>query len=508
MKDFALKGDILYSKNLNKVSQHENSYLVCVNGKSEGVFKKLPAKYKGIKIYDYTGYLIIPGLIDMHLHAPQYIFIGLHMDMKLLDWLNTYTFPAEAKYKNLNFAKRAYDIFVNDLTYTSTTRFSMFATIHNEATLYLMNELEKTGFKGYVGKVNMDRNSPKYLIETTSKSIKDTLKWLDACEDFKNIKPIITPRFIPTCTDKLMRELSNIMVDKNLPVQSHLSENKSEIEWVKELMPKVKSYEEGITPNPCIDCNKYMKFEKLYNVAQNLDCNYIATGHYARIEEVNGKYYLKKAVDETKDQSYVLYNLTQEHLAHTLFPLGNLHKTEIRDIAKQNNFINANKPDSQDICFVPNGNYVDAIERFSNNKIKEGNFIDINGKVIGKHKGIVYYTIGQRRGLGCFQKHVYVCRISAKDNTVMLGDKQDLLKKEFIVNDFNWILKKYPSQEFSCCVKIRYKQKEHNADVKILNDNKVRIMFDESQNAITPGQAAVLYDKDIVLGGGTISNEI
>ena len=178
----------------------------------------------------------------------------------------------------------------------------------------------------------------------------------------------------------------------------------------------VKSYEEGITPNPCIDCNKYMKFEKLYNVAQNLDCNYIATGHYARIEEVNGKYYLKKAVDETKDQSYVLYNLTQEHLAHTLFPLGNLHKTEIRDIAKQNNFINANKPDSQDICFVPNGNYVDAIERFSNNKIKEGNFIDINGKVIGKHKGIVYYTIGQRRGLGCFQKHVYVCRISAKDN--------------------------------------------------------------------------------------------
>lgn len=245
MKDFALKGDILYSKSLNKVSQHENSYLVCVDGKSEGVYKKLPAKYKGIKVYDYSGYLIIPGLVDMHLHAPQYIFVGLHMDLKLLDWLNTYTFPAEAKYKNLNFAKRAYDIFVNDLTHTSTTRFSMFATIHNEATLYLMNELEKTGFKGYVGKVNMDRNSPKYLIETTNKSVKNTLEWLDACEDFKNIKPIITPRFIPTCSDKLMKELSRIMVDKNLPVQSHLSENRSEIEWVKELMPKVKNYEEG-----------------------------------------------------------------------------------------------------------------------------------------------------------------------------------------------------------------------------------------------------------------------
>ena len=243
--DFALKGDILYSKSLDKVSQNENSYLVCINGKCEGIFKKLPAKYKGIKVYDYTGYLIIPGLIDMHLHAPQYIFIGLHMDLKLLDWLNKYTFPAEAKYKKIEFAKRAYDIFVHDLTYTSTTRFAMFATIHNEATLYLMNELEKTGFKGYVGKVNMDRNSPKYLIEKTDKSIKDTLLWLERCENLKNIKPIITPRFIPSCSDRLMEELSKIVDKYNLPVQSHLSENKSEIEWVKELVPSVKSYEEA-----------------------------------------------------------------------------------------------------------------------------------------------------------------------------------------------------------------------------------------------------------------------
>lgn len=241
--DFALKGDILYSKSLKKVSQNENSYLVCVDGKCEGIYKKLPAKFKGIKVYDYTGYLIIPGLVDMHLHAPQYIFIGLHMDLKLLDWLNKYTFPAEARYKKIEFAKRAYDIFVNDLTYTSTTRFAMFATIHNEATLYLMNELEKTGFKGYVGKVNMDRNSPKYLIEKTDKSVKDTVLWLERCEDLKNIKPIITPRFIPSCTDKLMEELSKIVDKYNLPVQSHLSENKAEIEWVKELVPSVKSYE-------------------------------------------------------------------------------------------------------------------------------------------------------------------------------------------------------------------------------------------------------------------------
>ena len=269
----------------------------------------------------------------------------------------------------------------------------------------------------------------------------------------------------------------------------------------------VKSYESGRTPNPCIDCNKYMKFEKLYNMAQNLECNYIVTGHYARIEKINGKYYLKKAVDDTKDQSYVLYNLTQEQLAHTLFPLGSLHKTQIRDIAKKNGFINADKPDSQDICFVPDGNYVKAIEKFSENKIKEGNFTDKNGKVIGQHKGIVYYTIGQRRGLGCFQKHVYVCNISAKDNTVTLGDQEDLYKKEFVVTDFNWILGKPPAKNFSCSVKIRYKQKEHKADIEVLDDNKVKIVFNEPQKAITPGQAAVLYDGDIVLGGGTITAE-
>ncbi len=262
--DFAIKGDILYSKSLNKVVEYDNSYLICVNGKSDGVYKRLPAKYKGIKVYDYTGYLIIPGLVDMHLHAPQYMFIGLHMDLKLLDWLNKYTFPAEAKYKDIRFAKKAYDIFVKDLTLTATTRFAMFATIHNDATLYLMNELEKTGFKGYVGKVNMDRNSPKYLVETTNKSIKDTLKWIESCENLKNIKPIITPRFIPSCTDKLMKELSKIMKEKNLPVQSHLSENRSEIEWVKELVPRVKSYEEA-----------YDMFDMLGTVTNSIMAHYV-----------------------------------------------------------------------------------------------------------------------------------------------------------------------------------------------------------------------------------------
>ena len=261
---FAIKGDILYSKSLNKVSQNENSYIVCVDGKSEGVFKKLPAKYKGIKIYDYSGHIVIPGLVDIHLHAPQYSFIGLHMDLKLLDWLNKYTFPAESKYKDLNFAKKAYDIFVDDLKKTATTRFAMFATIHNDATLYLMSKLEKVGFKGYVGKVNMDRNSPKILVEKTKNSVKDTILWIEACKKFKSIKPILTPRFIPSCTDELMSELSNIMKTYDLPVQSHLSENRSEIEWVKELMPSVSNYEEA-----------YDRFEMLGSVTNTIMAHYV-----------------------------------------------------------------------------------------------------------------------------------------------------------------------------------------------------------------------------------------
>ena len=261
--DFALKGDILYSKSLNRVSENKNSYIVCVDGKSEGVFRKLPAKYKGIKIYDYTGKIIIPGLVDLHLHAPQYIFIGLHMDLKLLDWLNKYTFKAEARYEDLEFAKNAYDVFVNDLKKTATTRFAMFATIHNPATLYLMRKLEKVGFKGFVGKVNMDRNSPKYLVEKTKKSLANTLAWIDESSNLKNIKPIITPRFIPSCTDGLMDSLSKIVENMKLPVQSHLSENRSEIEWVKELTGE-KSYEAA-----------YEKYGMLGTVSNTIMAHYV-----------------------------------------------------------------------------------------------------------------------------------------------------------------------------------------------------------------------------------------
>ena len=263
MYNFVLKGDIIYSKNKNLVSENPNSYLVCIDGKSEGVYKTLPSKYKKLKLYDYTGKLIIPGLIDLHLHAPQYSFIGLHMDLKLLDWLNKYTFPEESKYKNIEYAKKAYDIFIKDIKYMPTTRFSIFATIHNEATLYLMQKLDKIGFKGYVGKVNMDRNSPKILIEKTKKSIEDTIDYIDKSSKFKNIRPIITPRFIPSCTDELMSGLSNIVKEYKIPVQSHLSENLSEIEWVKELS-KCKTYEEA-----------YDKFDMLGTVTNTIMAHYV-----------------------------------------------------------------------------------------------------------------------------------------------------------------------------------------------------------------------------------------
>lgn len=241
--NFAIYGDIIYSTGLNSVSSYHDHYLICENGISQGIYKKLPDKYKGIKTYDFHDDLVIPGLIDLHLHAPQYAFIGLHMDEELINWLNKYTFPEEAKYKNLEYAKEAYDIFINDLKFSPTTRFNIFSTIHVPATIYLMKHLDKLGMKGYVGKVNMDRNCPKNLCENTKKSIKDTISWINETINFKNVKPIITPRFIPSCTNELMTGLSELISIYNLPVQSHLNENRSEIKWVQSLLPSSKSYE-------------------------------------------------------------------------------------------------------------------------------------------------------------------------------------------------------------------------------------------------------------------------
>lgn len=267
----------------------------------------------------------------------------------------------------------------------------------------------------------------------------------------------------------------------------------------------VRSYEKGITPNPCIDCNRYMKFEKLYERAKILECDYIVTGHYARIEEKNGKFVLKKAIDETKDQSYVLYSMTQSQLKHTMFPLGEMKKTQVRALAKQNGFVNANKPDSQDICFVPNGDYASVIELQTGKRPKKGNFVNKQGKVLGSHKGLIHYTIGQRRGLGISSSQpLYVCNICPESGNIVLGKNDDLFSTELDANDFNWISGIAPKDKLHCKVKIRYRHTEQWATVIPTSKTSVHISFDQPQRAITPGQAAVLYDEDTVLGGGTI----
>lgn len=269
----------------------------------------------------------------------------------------------------------------------------------------------------------------------------------------------------------------------------------------------IESYEKGITPNPCIDCNRYMKFEKLVERAKILGCDYIVTGHYARIEEKDGKFVLKKAVDETKDQSYVLYSMTQEQLAHTMFPLGSMRKTEVRAIAEENGFVNAEKPDSQDICFVPNGDYANIIELHTGKRSVEGNFVDKQGNVMGQHKGMIHYTIGQRKGLGISNPEpLYVCEIYPESGNIVLGKNGDLFSNELYAADFNWIIGEAPKDKFRCKVKIRYRQTEQWASITPTGENTVHIVFDEPQRAITPGQAAVLYDGDTVLGGGTIQN--
>lgn len=267
----------------------------------------------------------------------------------------------------------------------------------------------------------------------------------------------------------------------------------------------IESYEKGITPNPCIDCNRYMKFDKLYERAEILNCDCIVTGHYAQIEEEDGKYLLKKAKDLTKDQSYVLYSMTQQQLAHTVFPLGAMEKSQVRLAAKENGFINADKPDSQDICFVPDGDYARVIELQTGKESQPGDFVDTDGHFLGRHKGIIHYTIGQRKRLGISSSQpLYVCRICADSGNIILGRNEDLFSRQAYVSDFNWISGEAEKGEFRCKAKIRYRQSEQWATVTPLEDGRVSILFDEPQRAITPGQAAVLYDGDIVLGGGRI----
>lgn len=270
----------------------------------------------------------------------------------------------------------------------------------------------------------------------------------------------------------------------------------------------ISRYEAGLTPNPCIDCNRFLKFGKLYERAAILGCGKIVTGHYARVEKRDGRFLLKKALDQTKDQSYVLYFMTQEQLSHAFFPLGGLRKAEVRQIARDHGFGTAEKPDSQDICFVPNGDYTDVIRRYTRRDYPAGRFLSTDGRLLGTHRGLIHYTPGQRRGLGISAADpLYVCRICPETNSIVLGTREELYSKTVLVGNVNWISCEAPAQEIRCRVKIRYRQKEQTAVVCPIGPDSVRIVFDAPQRAVAPGQAAVFYKDDTVLGGGEIRRD-
>lgn len=242
---FVLKGNICFSADKRRLKVFENSYLVCEGGLCQGVFQELPAQYRGLPCREYPDRIIIPGLVDLHTHAPQNAFRGLGMDMELIDWLNTHTFREECRYSDLEYAEKAYRIFTEELHRSATTRAVVFATVHTEATVLLMELLEEAGICAFVGKVNMDRNCPPELCEISAKkSAEDTRRWLTLCagREFRHVRPILTPRFIPSCSEELLGELSQIQREYGLPVQSHLSENRREIEWVRKLCPEAQFY--------------------------------------------------------------------------------------------------------------------------------------------------------------------------------------------------------------------------------------------------------------------------
>ena len=269
----------------------------------------------------------------------------------------------------------------------------------------------------------------------------------------------------------------------------------------------VQEYQAGRTPNPCAECNRSVKFGALLQRARTLGCDYLATGHYARVEQdpSSGRYLLKRAADRSKDQTYFLYMLTQEQLAHTLFPLGGLCKTEVRQIAEAHDLVNARKHDSQDICFVPDGKYADFIERTVGSPAPAGPFLDREGRVLGRHKGLIRYTLGQHKGLGLStEEPLYVLEKDAAANTIRLGPDSALWTRQLTAEQVNLISLPELTAPLRVTAKTRYSQRESAAVLEPLPGGQARLTFDEPQRAITPGQAVVFYDGDVVVGGGII----
>lgn len=269
----------------------------------------------------------------------------------------------------------------------------------------------------------------------------------------------------------------------------------------------IDAYVHGRTPNPCIDCNRYLKFGELFAQAREMGCDYVVTGHYARVvyDEEKGRYLLLKALDPQKDQSYVLYSLSQEQLAHACFPLGELTKAEVREIAAANGFVNAQKQDSQDICFIKNGTYADYIEKRTGRKFKPGNFVSADGRVLGRHKGIIRYTVGQRKGLGlALPEPMYVQSVNPDDNTVTLTPNSGLFTTKVTAKEINLIDTDRITGSRRVKARIRYHQQEQWATVTQPDEDTLVLEFDEPQRAVTKGQSLVMYDGDIVVGGGKI----
>lgn len=265
------------------------------------------------------------------------------------------------------------------------------------------------------------------------------------------------------------------------------------------------SYLSGITPNPCILCNKYIKFDFLLKKAEEIGAEIIATGHYARIEKPEGRVLLKKGIDPKKDQSYVLYVMTQEELSKTIFPLGELTKEKTRGIAKELGLVSALRPESQEICFIGDRDYVDFIKDFAPEVLQPGPIVNMEGRVVGRHKGIAFYTIGQRKRLGIrASKPCYVVDIDRQRNTVIIGSKEEAMKKTFKVKELNWISIEALSEPLRAQVKIRSTMKEKPSTITPEGRHRVVVEFDEPQWAPAPGQSAVFYDGDVVIGGGII----
>ena len=269
----------------------------------------------------------------------------------------------------------------------------------------------------------------------------------------------------------------------------------------------VQEYIDGRTPNPCIACNRFVKWESLLKRSLDIGAEYIATGHYARVEQLpNGRYALRKSATAAKDQTYALYNLTQHQLSHTLMPVGEYTKDEIREMAAEIGLVVANKPDSQEICFIPDHDYAKFIEENTDCRLEEGNFVDKYGNVLGRHKGITHYTVGQRKGLNLSMGHpVFVTAIRPETNEVVIGENEDVFSNIVRCNKLNWMaIEGLAGGEMRVTAKIRYSHKGAPCVIRETGEDTVECVFDEPQRAATPGQAVVFYDGDYVVGGGTI----